>query len=119
MAVFGGSNEERGRSFGMKRLVKDNYVMWQFNIQTLLEEEDLWGFVDGTEIKPATDADGLLTKYLKRNKRCRKLLIFSMEEESQKLIMRLEDPKAIWDKRRRLIVREHVSGKYKPRGNSH
>ena len=72
--------------------------MWAFNIQAVLEEDDLWGFIDGSEVKPAATSADDLAKFTKRQKKCKRVLIFSMEEEVQRLIMRLEDPKVIWDK---------------------
>ena len=95
MAVSMSQVEDRGRTFGIKTLNPSNYLMWQFNIQTVLEEEDLWGFIDDSEVKPAeTDATNY-AKYNKRLKKCKRILILTMEEEVQKIIMRLDKPKEV------------------------
>ena len=96
--AFANSHDDKGRTYGIKRLTPTNYLMWVFNVQSILDEEDLWGIVDGSTVKPPTTDTDNLAAYLKKFKKCKRILISTMEEEVQKLIMRLNSPKEIWQR---------------------
>ena len=47
------SSSSRSDAVRIEPLDGSNYITWKFNVQLVLMEKDLWGFIEGTETKPA------------------------------------------------------------------
>jgi len=51
----------------IKKLKEDNYELWKIQIKSVLVFNDLWLYVDGTSVKPTTNAN----VWIKKRKRWR------------------------------------------------
>ena len=47
----------RSDTLKIEPLDGSNYANWKFNVQLVLMERDLWGFIEGTETKPEATQD--------------------------------------------------------------
>ncbi len=54
---------DKKRAFGVTRLNRQNYKRWAYNMRLVLEEHDVWGIVDGTELQPPATEPILLGNY--------------------------------------------------------
>ena len=64
----------------VSKLEGDNYPMWATKLELVLESQDLWEVVSGEEGKPVEDGDGKLAAWLKRDKRARMCIMFSVSD---------------------------------------
>ena len=59
--------DERSSDVKIEKLNGRNFKSWKFQMKLVLMERDLYGFVDGSEIRPAMDAqEGVRRKYKMR-----------------------------------------------------
>ena len=72
------------KSFEFAKLNRTNYNEWKRNMKWFLMGEDLWGFVDGSEVKPEDVEDaGVRTKWRKGNQKALYFIGTSIAPELQ------------------------------------
>ena len=91
----------RSDALKIEPLDGSNYGNWKYNVQLLLMERDLWGFIEGTEVEPkATETDKKekeIKEYLKRSRKAYTTIALSVSKSLQVHIKQTTDPKKAWD----------------------
>ena len=86
------------RTFDFQKLGRSNYNEWKRQMKWLLLGEDLWGYVDGSEVKPGDGAaDDGVRKWRKGNQKALYFIGTSIESELQVHIDNIENAKEAWD----------------------
>ena len=82
-----------------EKLDDTNYVEWSIQMEALLDEQDLWDVVNGTETMPNLGPNSKAVKAFIRKQRLARAKILLYLSNSQIPHARVEDndPKAIWD----------------------
>eukprot|EP00795_Rhopilema_esculentum_P006130 gene6130-11520_t len=86
------------RTFDFPKLGRSNYNEWKRHMRWFLMGEDLWGFVEGSEVKPRgenVDAN-IMSKWRKGNQRALYFIGTSLESELQVHIDNVESAKEAW-----------------------
>ena len=95
------SSSSRSDAVRIKPLDGSNYINWKFNVQLVLMDKDLWGFIEGTETKPvATETDKKETEikeYIKRSRKAYTTIALSIHKSLQVHVKSTQDPKKAWD----------------------
>ena len=91
--------------YGIDKLTDDNYYSWAWNCRLLLEENDVWDLVEGSEPRPAGSSSGTSasaskaeTEWEKKNRLALRIISFTIIERLQAPI-RVKDvtAKMAWD----------------------
>ncbi len=103
-------SSDKTRCYGIVRLNRSNYKKWAYTVRIVLEGDDLWGVIDGSDVRPmqegvVTEKDKLaqefaaaLKGYERKCRKATKILILSIEEEVQDVVFGMHDPAQIWAK---------------------
>ncbi len=94
----------------------NNWQVWKYQMQVILEARELWGHVDGTATSPAlsessssnSNAQSAFEKALRKTKA---LLVTSINSDLVHLITECQTPKEIWDKLKERFERNTVANK--------
>jgi hypothetical protein len=87
-----------------------NWQVWKYQMQTVLEAKDLWGYVDGTNTRPASNADQQAA-FDKSEKKAKALLVTAINSDLVYLITECQKPKQIWDKLKQRFERDTIASK--------
>ena len=91
----------RSDTLKIEPLDGSNYANWKFNVQLVLMERDLWGFIEGTETKPEATQDDKKEKeikeFLKRSRKAYTTIALSVHKSLQIHVKSTTDPKKAWD----------------------
>ncbi|XP_044766188.1 uncharacterized protein LOC123322310 [Coccinella septempunctata] len=85
-----------------KKLSDDNFKQWRFNMQMLLAERGLWGFVSPDQEDAETPPDEKATskelnQYRKDQQRAFATIVLGLEEEQKGLVQNCKSAKEVWD----------------------
>ena len=85
------------RNFEFAKLSRSNYNEWKRNMKWFLMGEDLWGYVDGSDVKPE-DAEALAvrTRWRKGNQRALYFIGTSISSELQVHVDNVTSAKEAW-----------------------
>ena len=82
----------------IEKLSGDNYPSWKRQMKFLLMEKGLWGFVTGTETRPAEEAqEGTRRRFQTNSDRAFALIALCVEKSLQIHIGDTTDPQEAWD----------------------
>ena len=85
------------RAFDFSKLDQSNYNEWKRHMRWFLMGEDLWSYVEGSEVKPEdSDVADQVTKWRKGNQRALYFIGTSLESELQEHMDNVEDAKKAW-----------------------
>ena len=73
-----------------------NYLTWKVQVKMALMKDDLWGFVDGTEIAPS--GEGAEAKFKARKNKALAVIVLAMDPSLLYLIGDHKEPKDVWMK---------------------
>lgn len=80
---------------------EENFGVWKFQIQTILDGMDVFEAVDGTLVKPeegVSNYEARLTNFMKKEKKARQILATTVHSSLVKHIMYCRSSKEMWDK---------------------
>lgn len=87
------------KELNLTKLDGQNFQMWKFSLNFLLEAQELCEFVDGTTVEPdKTTKIADWKKWKKNSSRTAVLLLSSVEQSLHVNLINCETPKEIWDK---------------------
>ena len=94
-------SSSRSETQRIEPLDGSNYQNWKFNVQLLLMERDLWGFIEDTEVQPqATDDDKKekeIKLYKTRSQKAYTTIALSVSKSLQVHVRNTTNPKVAWD----------------------
>jgi len=78
----------------------ENFHLWKFKMQMVLEERELWGIVSGGEVEPTGEGivQATIQKFLKRARKAFATICFSLGDEQLSLVRSAKTAKEAWDK---------------------
>src|ERR1700677_5040340 len=79
------------------KLTGDNYPLWKFKMQLILEDKDVFSVVDGTDKKP-TDTSARLPDWLKRDTRARVAICLRLNDAVLSNVRQCESAHSVWNK---------------------
>lgn len=83
-----------GLSVHIEKLNRDNYDTWCLHIEAILVKNDLWGYVDGTTLKPSET--GAATIWDKHDRKARADIILSMGATELSHITHCKTSREVW-----------------------
>ena len=91
---------EDGASLRIDKFMGENFHLWKFKMQMVLEERDLWGIVSGDEVEPAGDGttQATIQKFRKRARKAFATVCLSLGDEQLSLVRSAKTAKEAWDK---------------------
>ena len=91
---------EDGASLRIDKFMGENFHLWKFKMQMVLEERDLWGIVSGEEVEPTGDGTTQATvqKFRKRARKAFATICLSLGDEQLSLVRSSKTAKDAWDK---------------------
>ena len=74
---------EDGASLCIDKFMGENFHLWKFKMQIVLEERDFWGIVSGEEVEHSGDGTALATiqKFCKRARKAFATICLSLGDE--------------------------------------
>ncbi|CAH9140861.1 unnamed protein product [Cuscuta epithymum] len=84
------------------KLSSTNYLLWKTQVQTLLQSQGLFGFLDGTKVKPSVsssfDAEAIKAEqdWITQDQRLHSLLLSSLTEESMAHTLGSTSAASVW-----------------------
>ena len=92
---------ERSGDTKIEKLDGDNYNSWKFNMKLLLMSNDLYGFIDGSEVAPVpTDTDKMekeIKLYKSRSQKAFSTIALSIDKQLQVHVRNTLCPKTAWN----------------------
>jgi len=91
---------EDGASLRIDKFMGENFHLWKFKMQMVLEERELWGIVSGGEVEPTGDGivQATIQKFRKRARKAFATICFSLGDEQLSLVRSAKTAKEAWDK---------------------
>ena len=90
--------EDRPTESKIEKLNGANFQSWKFQIKLVLMERDLYGFIDGSEIRPLDTAqEGVRRKFKARSEKAYSLIAQSVETSLQIHVSGTTDPSEAWE----------------------
>ena len=94
----------------------NNWQVWKYQMQVILEARELWGHVDGTATSPAlsessSSNSNAQSAFEKAQRKTKALLVTSINSDLVHLITECQTPKEIWDKLKERFERNTVANK--------
>src|SRR5260370_28045123 len=80
----------------VEKLDGTNYHVWKFKMQLILEDKELFGVIDGSDIKP--DNGDALSEWVKRDKKARVTVCLALSDSVLATVRSCDTAKGIWDK---------------------
>ncbi|CAK9814306.1 Retrovirus-related Pol polyprotein from transposon TNT 1-94 [Anthophora quadrimaculata] len=79
---------------GVEKLAEENYELWKVHMKSILIINDLWPFVDGTEKKPAENAN----EWVKKDMKALALINMNITQSQLHHVKKATTAKEAWDK---------------------
>src|ERR1700716_3904432 len=73
-----------------------NYHVWKFKMQLILEDKDLFGVIDGSEVKP--EKGDASAEWVKRDKKARVTICLAMSDSILATVRSCDTALGVWDK---------------------
>ncbi|CAK9821232.1 Retrovirus-related Pol polyprotein from transposon TNT 1-94 [Anthophora plagiata] len=88
------------KEFGMEIVKLDgtNYSTWKFEVVIALEAKDLFGFVDGTTVKPDEDKTTELKAYGQKSAQVKIIILSTIAQNLRRNLYNCSTAKEMWDK---------------------
>jgi transposase InsO family protein len=80
----------------VEKLDGTNYHVWKFKMQLILEDKDLFGVIDGTDVKPEK-ADAV-AEWVKRDKKARVTICLALSDSVLATVRSCETAVSVWEK---------------------
>src|SRR5260370_16896188 len=80
----------------IEKLDGTNYHVWKFKMQLILEDKELFGVIDGSDIKP--DNGDALSEWVKRDKKARVTVCLALRDSVLATVRSSDTPKCICNK---------------------
>src|ERR1700712_3274149 len=80
----------------IERLDGSNYHVWKFKMQLILEDKDLYGVIDGTDVKPEKAES--VAEWVKRDKKARVTICLAVSDSTLATVRSCDTAKSVWDK---------------------
>ena len=86
MATLG--NDENGSLLRIEKFKGENFHLWKFKMQMVLEEKDLWNIVKGDEVEPAEEGttETQSRQFQKRERKALATICLSLGDEQLSLV---------------------------------
>ena len=89
-----------------------NWQIWKYQMTAILEARELYGHIDGTITRPASDSSsGAIATFEKAQKKTKALIVTSVKSDLIYLITECQTPKEIWDKLKQRFERDTIVNK--------
>ena len=76
-----------------------NFAFWRFRMRMVLELQELWGLVDGSEVKPDPNKDAAAyAKWAYKDWEARAQITLTLKDEPLDLVLFVTTAKECWDK---------------------
>ena len=85
------------KTISLPVLTDSNYQTWRVQMKMLLMRDNLFGFIDDTEIRP-NDADAALPNFIKREQKALANIVLGIDPKLLYIIGDPTKPKEVWDK---------------------
>ena len=98
MATSG--NDEYGSLLRIEKFKGENFHLWKFKMQMVLEEKDLWNIVKGDEVEPAEEGttETQRRQFQKRERKALATICLSLGDEQLSLVRTATTAKQAWSK---------------------
>src|SRR5690349_8546248 len=80
----------------IERLDGTNYHVWKFKMQLILEDKDLFGVIDGTDVKP--EKNDALNEWMKRDKKARVTICLALSDSILATVRNCDTAVSVWEK---------------------
>lgn len=98
--------------WSVDKLSNSNYTTWKFKLKHLLIAKELFGYIDGTTVAPASTADGAVkAAYNKNSSKALSHIVLAVGDELLYLITECETAKEAWDKLSKHFERDTLANK--------
>jgi hypothetical protein len=77
----------------IEKLNENNYELWKVQMKSVLIFNDMWGYVDGTEVKPEADAQD----WTKKDSKALALINLSISHSQLNHVKKTATSKQAWD----------------------
>jgi hypothetical protein len=77
----------------IEKLTENNYELWKVQMKSVLVYNDLWQYVDGTEVKPLENAHD----WIRKDSKALALINLSISHSQLNYVKKAETAKAAWD----------------------
>jgi len=77
----------------IEKLTENNYELWKVHMKSVLVYNDLWQYVDGTEVKPNENAHD----WIKKDSKALALINLSISHSQLNYVKKTETAKGAWD----------------------
>ena len=92
------ADETSSTDVRIERLNGRNFQSWKFQMKLVLMEKNLYGFVDGSEVRPGEEGEeSVRRKYKTRSEKAYSLIAQSVETSLQIHVSSTTDPKEAWE----------------------
>ena len=89
-----------------------NWQIWKYQMTAILEARELYGHIDGTLTRPASDgSSGAIATFEKAQKKTKALIVTSIKSDLIYLITECQTPKEIWDQLKQRFERDTIVNK--------
>ncbi|CAK9820287.1 Retrovirus-related Pol polyprotein from transposon TNT 1-94 [Anthophora plagiata] len=79
---------------GVEKLIEKNYELWTVHMKSILVINDLWPYVDGTERKPAENAN----EWIRKDMKALALIHMNITQSQLHHVKKAKTAKEVWDK---------------------
>ena len=94
------SSDEHGSLLRIEKFKGENFHLWKFKMQMVLEEKDLWNIVKGDEVEPAKEGTTKTQRrqFQKRERKALTTICLSLGDEQLSLVRTATTAKEAWSK---------------------
>ncbi len=94
------SSDEHGSLLRIEKFKGENFHLWKFKMQMVLEEKDLWNIVKGDEVEPAEEGttETQRRQFQKRERKALATICLSLGDEQLSLVRTATTAKEAWSK---------------------
>ena len=93
-------NDEHGSLLRIEKFKGENFHLWKFKMQMVLEEKDLWNIVKGDEVEPTDEGttETQRRQFQKRERKALATICLSLGDEQMSLVRTATTAKEAWSK---------------------
>ena len=91
-------NDEHGSLLRIEKFKGENFHLWKFKMQMVLEEKDLWNIVKGDEVEPTDEGttETQRRQFQKRERKALATICLSLGDEQLSLVRTATTAKEAW-----------------------
>jgi hypothetical protein len=82
--------------WSIDKLESANWMTWKFQMKHLLLAEELWGFIDGTEVLPNTPTAEQEAEFKKKAQKAFSTIVMLISSPQLNLVTSCENPADAW-----------------------